>query len=134
MSTRSQVFMKQSGIYLYQHWDGYNTPLEVQEALKLKARWDDEEYLTRIIFETMLESGKSDIEDDRDLIREKTLGYGIGLFQHSDIEWLTEVDVLHQTIKIRQGYNALDVVYSGSFEDFIKDDVSEEILRKEVYA
>ena len=126
MGTRSQVFMVNSGVYLYQHWDGYNLPLEVQEALKLKARWNDEEYLTRIIFETMLEN-QSD----------KTTGFGIGTIQHSDIEWLVEINAENQSIKIsrwgwleEKGYGELALLWDGSFEQFINIDASEEALEE----
>ena len=36
-----------------------------------------------------------------------------------------------QTIVIRQGYDSLATIWSGSFEEFIKADVSEETLDKE---
>ena len=132
MGTRSQVFMVNSGVYLYQHWDGYNLPLEVQEALKLKARWNDEEYLTRIIFETMLENAKYEGWDDTEesKLRHKTLSFGIGIQQHSDIEWLVEVNVETQTIKIREGYDQLAEIWNGTFEQFLNIDASEEALEE----
>ena len=110
MSTRSQVFMINSGVYLYQHSDGYNLPEEVQEALRLKLRWNDEEYLTRVIFETLIK-GSLDREH----------GFGIGTIQHSDIEWLVEVDVDAQTIVVKNGYGQkFHEVWNGPFEKFCK--------------
>ena len=117
MGTRSQVHMINSGVYLYQHLDGYNLPTEIKEALKLKARWDDEEYLTRIIFSTMI----------KDKIYEET-GYGIGTAQHEDIEWLVEIDVEKQHLRIGQGYEDLSTIWNGSFDEFINSDMSEEAL------
>lgn len=41
-----------SGIYLYTHWDGYEWPERLRQALNLgtaRSRWNDESYLTRII-------------------------------------------------------------------------------------
>ena len=130
MSTRSQVFMINSGVYLYQHSDGYNLPEEVQKAIRLKLRWNDEEYLTRIIFQTMLEGH-----------RDREHGFGIGTIQHSDIEWLVEVDVDAQTIVVKNGYGQkFDEVWNGTFEQFCKKATLRQlelnldmILKKEMY-
>ncbi len=119
MGTRSQVQMLHEGIFLYQHWDGYCLPEIVQEALKKKMRWDDPEYLTRIIFSTMI---KDHIEDET--------GYGISTSQHGDIEWLVEVDTKKQEITVKEGYNQLDKIWNGSFDGFIEADMSEEALTK----
>ena len=121
MSTRAQVYMVNSGVYLYQHMDGYDLPNIVQSALKRKERWDDEEYLSRIIFSEMIEN----------YIQGPT-GYGIGTSQHVDIEWLVEVNAEDQEIKVRHGYGSLEVVWSGSFSEFITSDVSDKALVKEV--
>ena len=82
MSTRSQVQMLNEGIFLYQHMDGYMLPEIVQSALAKKVRWDDPEYLTRIIFSEMI---KGFIDGET--------GYGISTGQHGDIEWLVVVDI-----------------------------------------
>jgi hypothetical protein len=44
------------GLYIYKHWDGYNMPLHLRDALERargvqphESRWDDEPYLARII-------------------------------------------------------------------------------------
>jgi len=130
MGTRSQVFMKTSGVYLYQHWDGYNLPEEVQTALKRETRYNDEEFLSRIIFETMLSAGRydgcSDTPEDKE--RTETLGYGIGTSQHGDIEWLVTVDTEKQEITINQGYDDLSQIWNGSFKEFIVAEMSEEKL------
>ena len=118
MSTRSQVFMEKSGVYLYKHSDGYLLPGIVQRALTRQIRWDDEEYLSRIIFSEMI----------RDDVYEE-LGYGIGKILHSDIEWLVAVNTDNQTVIVKKGYDSLNTVWSGSFGEFIRDDVSEEALR-----
>jgi len=118
LSTRSQVYLADSGVYLYQHMDGYMLPEIVQAALIQKERWDDEEYLNRIIFCEMVQ----------DHIHDST-GYGIGTQRHGDIEWLVTVNVERQTVKIEQGYDEdMKVLYENSFEDFIKTNVSEEKL------
>lgn len=110
MSTRAQVRMVNSNIYLYQHSDGYDLPKEVQNAIKRHQRWDDEEYLARIIFDEM----KGDDIDGE-------LGFGIGNSEHGDIEYLVSVDVDKQTIRVKgEGFNN-KVKYS--FEEFEELDI-----------
>ena len=111
MSTRSQVKLISSSfstpIYLYQHYDGYGLYKIVNNAISRKARWDDPEYLTRIIFSEMI---KNHIDD--------TTGYGIGTSQHGDIEYLVEVDIDNQTIKEYEGYrNTWEVINSTTFKE-----------------
>jgi hypothetical protein len=92
MSTRGQVFIKDTGVYLYQHSDGYDLGDEVRSAIaseRGQARRDDEEYLTRIIFEDMI--GKRAGSET---------GYGIGTSIHGDIEYLVTVDVAAQTVTV----------------------------------
>ena len=107
MSTRSQVHFTNSGVYLYQHHDGYDLAERVQNAIKKNVRWTDEEYLTRIVFDSM----KSDMEK---LMKEKYneephTGYGIGTSRHGNIEYLVEIDG-----------DDMGEDWTGSFEDFIK--------------
>ena len=119
MSTRSQVHFTNSGVYLYQHHDGYDLAERVQNAIKKNVRWTDEEYLTRIVFDSM----KSDMEK---LMKEKYneephTGYGIGTSRHGNIEYLVEIDCTEQRIKLLSGYgDDMGEDWTGSFEDFIK--------------
>jgi len=121
MSIRSQVHMINTGVYLYQHMDGYNLAEEVQIALKKKERWDDPEYLTRIIFATMLKENNA---------VDGTLSYGIGTEEHGDIEYLVNVNTLSQRIivlnkRYGQGWKTL---LDEPFEEYIKMDVSAQKL------
>lgn len=54
MGDRGLVNIKEDsedkGVFLYTHWDGTDLPFIVQKALKKQWRWDDPNYLTRIIF------------------------------------------------------------------------------------
>jgi hypothetical protein len=88
MGTRAQVFMKDTGVYLYQHWDGDGLLGTVATAIHRKMRWGDPEYLARIIFEDMI----------KDSLGEET-GFGIGTEQAGDIEFLVEVDCGNQTVR-----------------------------------
>jgi hypothetical protein len=94
MGTRAQVLIKDTGIYLYQHYDGNELFDIVKRAIAKKMRWEDTEYLTRIIFSEMI----------KDNIAGET-GYGIGNAQHGDIEFLVIVDTKKQTITEQDIYN-----------------------------
>jgi len=43
-------------VVLYTNWTGYSLPETLRVALAKKWRWDDNAYLTRIIFDTMTEA------------------------------------------------------------------------------
>jgi len=121
MSTRSQVYLPEIGVYLYQHMDGYNLAQEVQIALSKKDRWDDPEYLARIIFCTMLKENEA---------FERTTGYGIGTEQHGDIEYLITVDTTDQTVKVSNGYGSKwTELFKGSFDEFLRTKVSAGMVR-----
>lgn len=81
MGNRSQVAIKYnssktSKVYLYSHWGGKSIYRDIARALnRAPDRWDDDEYLARVIFSIM-------IEDDV----KGTTGYGIGVSMHGDIE------------------------------------------------
>jgi len=107
MSTRAQVEVIDSNgkrksdgasVYLYQHCDGYYTPCLVAKAIKKEARWNDAEYLTRIIFDTLLEEHEENEYNQH-------IGYGIGTSQHGDIEFLTVVDVPAQEVRVYERIN-----------------------------
>lgn len=81
MGDRSQIAIKQptktdpdAKVYLYSHWGGSDVYLQLQAALKPRQRWDDSEYLTRIIAREMGmgEGGET--------------GFGIGNAPHGDVE------------------------------------------------
>lgn len=40
-------------VWLYTHWGGEELLANVQKAMQRRERWDDDSYLTRIIFDTM---------------------------------------------------------------------------------
>lgn len=119
MGTRSQVHFVNSGVYLYQHWDGNLLASRVQRGLSLNERWDDEEYLTRIIFDSM----KSEIEAylKKEYGEKPYTGFGIGTDRHWDIEYLVEIDVEKQTIEVLSGFgDNMTPDWIGTFEQFVK--------------
>jgi len=107
MGTRAQVYFPETKIYLYQHYDGYNLPNTVRDALKRgKDRWDDPEYLARIVFCEM-------IRDDID----GTAGYGIDAVRHDDIEYLVTLDTNRQRVIVQNIYE--ESCLSFSFDEYI---------------
>lgn len=57
MGDRANIVVKQGGnlppVFLYTHWGGYSLPESLRVALAKRWRWNDNAYLTRIIFDTM---------------------------------------------------------------------------------
>lgn len=98
--------MKDSGVYLYTHWGAGTLEHSVRLALSKRWRWDDEEYLTRIIFDTM-SAGEQGVET----------GFGISTSEHGDNEILIIVDCESKEVVV------LDVCCGkerrGSFDEFV---------------
>ena len=84
-----------TGVYLYSHWAGTSIQEDVSNALRRgKSRWDDPEYLARIIFCEMLSHLKGEA------LTSET-GYGIGTEEHDDLNApLITVDCDAQTVSI----------------------------------
>lgn len=49
-----KVIDGKSAVFLYSHWGGSELPATLQTALKRRKRWDDGQYLARIIFDAMV--------------------------------------------------------------------------------
>jgi hypothetical protein len=105
MGDRGQVFIKDTGVYLYTHWGASDLINRVKEALAKKRRWGDAEYLARIIFDCM--KGKD---------TESETGYGIGTNQHGDIWRLITVDCENRTIRV-EDFKVRH--FHGSFDEFL---------------
>jgi hypothetical protein len=112
MGDRGQVQIKLGGkdkdVYLYTHWDATGLIETVKKALTKKWRWDDPEYLARIIFDEMV--GKDQGEET---------GFGIGTAKHGDIWRLIIVDVPNNKISIQDDGKNRGLY---SFDDFIDTD------------
>lgn len=111
MGDRGQILIKDFGIYFYSHWKGFELRKFVQNALKIKRRWDDKEYLSRIIFCEMI---KDNVSSEK--------GFGIGDVKHSDLNNpLLIVDIANQKISEEQGeYSDGVLLIEMSFDEFIK--------------
>ena len=107
MGARTQVLIKDTGVYLYSHWGSHNIVETVKKALAKEWRWDDPEYLARIIFETMI---------GREFGSET--GFGIGTSMHGDIDNLVTIDCNKQTVSYSVGSNPASII---GFTDFVAD-------------
>jgi len=107
LGDRGQVKVIQWGdkpVYLYTHWGASELVETVKSVLRRKLRWDDDAYLTRMIFSKM-------IEDDID----GELGYGISAGP-CDHYISVNLHVKNQEVEI---VNHGDTLFQGSFTDFI---------------
>lgn len=87
-------------IFLYTHWDGYDLPTIVADALNSpegRGRWNDESYLARIIFSHMTKDADPET------------GYGIAPYVMDDN---------HPNIVVNLALHTVDGV---PFEDYIKE-------------
>jgi len=98
MGDRGQIKIEDTGVYLYSHWGGNGLADLLKRILSLRQRWNDPEYLARMIFSEMV---------SKDLSGET--GYGIGTTLHTDLD---NKPILVNCKKQKVGRK--------SFEDFIK--------------
>jgi hypothetical protein len=94
-------------LYLYAHWGAESLPSMVADALdRSRSRWDDDEYLNRIIFSEMI---KDDVMG--------LTGYGIGFSEHGDVWRVVEVNLDDKTAVVRDlDYENWDATMD-SFDD-----------------
>lgn len=96
-------------IYLYTHWGGYELPITLQKALERRARWNDESYLCRIIFQQLLNGDTG------------TTGYGISTYPTDGGYHLLVVDSDKQTVHLEKAFSDDRVVTHGpwTFEQYV---------------
>jgi hypothetical protein len=89
MGTNAQCFIKDTGVCLYQHWDGQTLMNKVVKAVNGIGmnRQNDPSYLTRIIFCEMIK----DYDDEE-------LGFGIDKIRNQKIDFLVTVDCENKII------------------------------------
>ena len=107
MGDRGQVLIKDEGVYLYTHWSATELVETVKTALAKRRRWDDPEYLARIIFNEMTKG--SEMEET---------GYGIGSSKRGDIWRLITVDCSNQTISLEDDDK---VKWTKTFDEFVNE-------------
>lgn len=77
---KGQVYFKDTGVYLYTHHDAEDLKENVIKAIQRRKRWDDPEYLARMVLENMIENDFG-----------SPTGFGIGTKQAGDISVLVTV-------------------------------------------
>jgi hypothetical protein len=101
-------------VVLYTHWHASKLPGVVAEALSLEERWNDGEYLARIIFDRISELAGGVGE---------TTGAGIGPEIHTDAWRVLTVDIEAQTVTFEADHGYTDDSHAGesySFEEFVE--------------
>jgi len=74
-------------VFLYTHWGGSDIKKDLKKALEKHERWDDEPYITRIIFDVLSEGKQGD-----------STGFGISTEICDNDNYILEVDVDNQEI------------------------------------
>jgi len=107
MGDKGQVLIKDEGVYLFTHWRASWLEDVVRKALERgKPRWNDPEYLARIIFCEMVKGQEMELT-----------GYGIGTKRYSNVWRIIEIDCKNQKVtKIDFG----KVQFVKSFEEFVR--------------
>ena len=97
-------------VYLYSHNTANELVRVVSDVLSRQVRWDDPDYLSRMIFCRMIPKNKWDDE----------LGFGIGTQLYKDVNMLITLDTVHQTIKISSAFETyITNSITMSFDDFL---------------
>lgn len=94
MGDRANVIVKSGGeqVCLYSHWEGAKLPQTLRAAMNRgETRWDDSQYLARIIFCEMVKGHEMD-----------TTGFGISQSIVDGGNAILEVDVDKKTVQINQ--------------------------------
>lgn len=105
MGNRAQVFIEAEGVYLYTHWGADRLVEAVRIALERKERWNDPEYLARIVFCEMVRGYESKAE-----------GFGIRTSEHGDI-WRLITLTEDNRVKVKDHDH---ITFEGTYEEFIK--------------
>jgi hypothetical protein len=111
MGDRANVYVHegdQPGVYLYSHWGGSTLPQVVRDALARGARWDDGQYLTRIIFD-ILTTGHTG----------GTTGFGISARVGDGADRIVDVDTHAQRVTIKGDFDEYEPGETFGFSDFI---------------
>jgi len=113
MGARAQIKVEQGPhpVYLYTHWGSGVILKSTQDGMIAgKGRWNDSEYLTRILFDNIRTSGDDPVT-----------GYGIGTDLHGDVDCHVVVDCEERMVSYHKYQNA-EPEKQWSFDDFIVED------------
>ena len=113
MGDRANILVKDgpSQVYLYTHWSGQELPEILRQALiRGRNRWDDGQYLARIIFCEMVQG---------DILGES--GYGISSKVQDGDDRILEVNTVTQTVRIATRSKRFGKFTEFSFADYITE-------------
>ena len=97
-------------VYLYSHNTANELVSVVSDVLSRRLRWDDPDYLSKMLFCRMIPKNKWDDE----------LGFGIGTQLYRDVNMLISLDTVHQTIRISSAFETyVTNTITMSFDDFL---------------
>jgi hypothetical protein len=104
-------------VYLYTYHTAHTLVSEVYDALSQQKRWDDPDYLSKMVFCRMI---------PLECWKEET-GFGIGTQLYADVNLLVTLDTVKQTITIQSASNLHDKFHM-SFSEFIDSYVNNAAL------
>lgn len=104
------IIGENGSVYLYTHNHADTLVKDVHDVLSRRLRWNDPDYLTRMIFCQMVL--KESWEDD--------IGYGIGTQFYVDVNVLITLNFEHQTVMISSA-DLKYPKYQMTFESFVSD-------------
>lgn len=113
-SAQVEIISSSGRVYLYSHSDAASITKVVHEALSKRKRWDDPDYLARMIFCEMVPSE----------FWESDSGYGIGNLLYTSTNVLVSVDVVRQKIIVQSALNKHEL-HSYTFESFVESFASD---------
>jgi hypothetical protein len=109
-SGQIEVISPYGRVYIYTHTSAAKLVAEVHEVLSRRKRWDDPDYLTRMIVCGIIPKDQWNSE----------FGYGIGTQLYVDVNLLISIDTTNQTISISSYGSGVDDV-KMELEDFIQN-------------
>lgn len=113
-SGQIEVISEEGIVYLYTHNTAASLVKDVHEVLSLRLRWNDADYLARMLFCKMVppESWSTD------------KGFGIGTQLYTDIDLLITLDIKHEMITV-QSAKDIHNKYRMPFSKFVDSFFSE---------
>jgi hypothetical protein len=109
-SGQIEIISPYGRVYLYTHNDAKSLLTIVHNTLSLKVRWDDPDYLSRMLFCEMIP----------EQFWSSNTGYGIGTQLYADVELLVSLNTAAQKITLSSGSHEFSN-FSMGFEEFIVD-------------
>lgn len=113
-SAQVEIISSAGRVYLYAHTGAPSITKVVHDALSKRKRWDDPDYLARMIFCEMIprEHWESD------------LGYGIGSVLYTSTNVLISVDTQRQRVIVQSALNKHES-HSYTFDSFVESFASD---------